>query len=64
MNHSLLQKVVANKHSMLMCLSRATSGDVKYDNPFSSKFARFLGIKVTCMLFLFNESYDVNLWMY
>ena len=49
-----------------MCFSRATGGDVKHDDPFSraKPFARFLGIKVTCMVFLFNKSDDVNLWMY
>ena len=63
-NHSLLQKVIANKYSMQMCPSRATGGDVKHDDLFSANFALFLGIKITSMVFRFNKSDDVNLWMY
>ena len=66
-NHSLLQKVIANKYSMQMCSSRATGGDdrdVKHDDPFSANFARFLCIKITSMVFLFNKPNDANLWMY
>ena len=51
-----------------MCFSCAAGGDVKHDDPFSraKPLARFLGIKVTGMVFLFmlNKSDDVNLWMY
>ena len=63
-NHSLLQKVMANKYSILMCFSCAADGDVKHDDPFSANFAQFLGYKSNFVVFLFNRSDDVNLWMY